>query len=327
VKLVLSLVVALSVAFASHAAAQTIVFSTATDPDVRCDPTGVVVGWQIDAGLGSVSSATVSGIDPECAGAELYLQVTQSGVAAADGVLTLTAAHVGPNSAAVPFTQPGGSTAPVVLAAQAITGVSVLIHRGSQPATGTADNPCELIGMRIEGWGVDLLSAMVSSVRLTGISSACIGNEVVLRLDQNGAVIADARALLTAGNTGANVLTLGLTAPGAASTPLSLHASVITGISVSVEGEDGGGIDDVDAGPGTPVFTAPIPETPAQQPQQQLVDEVAGVQEQPQALPATGSGGLRSGGGSASLLLVTPLVLAMTTALVALILRRRVGMS
>ena len=301
-RVLISVALALGVAFASYGAAATVIVSSAIDPDLRCDPDEVIVGWSIAPGLADVDAVELTQIDPDCVGAELYVLVMQDGAPLADASFIVNPAQTGSNVAGVPLTTIGAATTPVVLPITSVTGVSVLMHRGSEPATGSSDLPCELLGLRIEGWGVELLSAMVSSVRLVDVNPECIGNELVLELDQDGTVIADGRVVLTAGNTGSNIVTVVLTPPGASTAPISLHATVITGINVYVEADVpdeqeppvGEGPDN-DAGP-QGVINIPVSLTDEVQgtqlipsePEPALVDEIGGVRQ----LPSTGSGGL-----------------------------------
>src|SRR5690606_9324492 len=161
-------------------------------------------GWSLSPVLLEVESVELTEIDASCVGAELYVQVMQDGSPLADGSLIVDNGHTGGNIATVNFTALGGSNTPVTVSAVDVTGVSVLLHRGSEPAVGPADLPCELLGMSIEGWGVDLVSAIVSTVSVVDVNPDCIGSDLVLVLYAGGDVIADGRVLLTAGNTGSD---------------------------------------------------------------------------------------------------------------------------
>jgi hypothetical protein len=309
-RVLLGVVLSVTLAFAGYAAAATVIFSTAIDADLRCDPDEVVVsGWSVLPSLVVVEAVELTDIDASCVDAELYVLVMQDGSPLADGSFIVDSGDAGANIANVTLTTVGASTTPELVPAADITGISVLLHRGSEPATGPPDQPCELLGMSIEGWGVELLSATVSSVRLVDVASNCIGYDLVMVLDQNGTVVADGRVLLTASNTGSDVLTMPLTQPGDSAAPISLHVTVITGIEVYVEGE-------VPDGPPP----GPDASQDGQQPANQgvttavnipvdLTDEVQGVQilpggdtdEEPalvneiegvRRLPTTGSGGL-----------------------------------
>jgi hypothetical protein len=322
-RLLLAVAVTVAVAFASYASAAPVIFTNATDPDVRCDTDGVAVsGWSLLASLGDVDAVELTEIDPSCVGSELYVLLMQDGSPLADGSFIVDSSDTGANVANVPFTNIGASTAPRLVSAEDITGISILLHRGSEPAIGPSDMPCELLGMSIEGWGLDSLSAMVSSIRLVDIAPQCIGNEIVVVLDQNGTVVGDGRALLSNANTDSEVLVVSLTEPGGGTVPLAVHASVITGIQIYVEGELADEEPGVDGGPDLPpavpgpsvTFDVPpalsgstaevqgiqiIPQGRDDGEQSTLVDEIGGVRR----VPGTGSGGLlnRDFQGSAAL--------------------------
>ena len=311
VRLLFAVAVTVAVAFASYGAAATVIFSSANDPDVRCDTDGVeITGWSLSPALGEVEAVEVTAIDPSCVGAELYVQALQDGSPLADGSLVVASSHTGGNIATVSFTALGGSSAPVAVSAVDVTGVSVLMHRGSEPATGPSDLPCELLGMSIESWGVDLVSSIVSSISVAGINPDCIGSDLVLVVYEDGDVIADGRVLLTAGNTGSDVLTIAFTTPGAGNAASPEEASVITGVEFYVEGEVE---DEVPFGPTDETITEPeavppttgsnltaqvqgtqiIPPSGETAEQPELVNEILGIR----TVPSTGSGGLLSGNG------------------------------
>ncbi len=219
IRLLLSLSAVIGIAFATYASAA--VFSTASDPDLRCDTEGVTGTWILDPGLNNVQGLQLNDIDPSCVDAETYAQALAGDTLLAASGTTLASGNVGSGNVVIPLSPQS---------IQSVTGLSVLMHKGSEAATGPAGEvPCALDGMRIQGWGVDNPTAMVSSIRLTGIDSDCIGSEIVAVLDEGGNFLAEARATLTTGNTGANILTLPLPSP--------LRVSVVTGIEIYVEGE------------------------------------------------------------------------------------------
>jgi hypothetical protein len=321
------------VAFATYAYAAPVIFSTVTDPDLRCDPNQVsVASWNLGPGFADVNGVDLTDIDPDCVGANLYLLTSNNGAPLADASLTVTSGQTGAAHASLGFTGIGNNT-PVTASAADITGVSVLLDRGSEPSTGIANSPCELLGMRIDGWGVDQLTAMVSSVRLTDINPDCVGNTILAELNQSGTVLADGSAPLTVANTGANVLTIPLTVPGASTAAQALHASVITGIQVSVGSEL---LTTIEGGPTTtatqrtanpqaslPGLVTQVESTTTTQNANvagALTSEVAGVR----SLPQTGSGGfLGSAGATASWWRLVIALAVVALVLTALLLRRR----
>ncbi len=238
-RLLFSLAIAAGVAASTYGAAATVIFSDISDDNLVCDPGVQVMNWGLlpPPSIGQVSSVQIGDIDPACIGAEMYVVATSAGTPVGDGGLTLTAATTGANLATVNFTSVGSSTTPVVLSAADITGINVLIHRGSQPATGNVESSCELVGMQIDGWGVDPVSAIVTSVRLTQVNTGCIGKDLQVLIRQGTTVIADSHNTLTSSNTGANVLTAIFTVPGDSTTSVQLGAAAITGIQISVSGE------------------------------------------------------------------------------------------
>jgi hypothetical protein len=313
---VVSFGVSLGVLFSGYASALT--FSTLTDSDLRCDTDGVVIaGWGVSPGAGEVQSVTLTEIAPACEGAELQVVVRQAGNPIADGRLTVAAGQTGANAATIALTQPGASTAAVSLSAASIEEASVLLHRGSEAATGIAESPCEFIGASIDGWDVDPLTAQVSGVRLRGISTACIGNEVLIELLDGGSVVRDGSVVLNAANTGSNVVTVPVTAVGGSNAVLTVAAAIPTSIQISVIGDDpvvppppgnetntNPGANSGDGGDGpsstsntgsgntqtsetlgtqstSPQTTSPAPDA--------LTDEVLGTRDEPSRLPSTGS--------------------------------------
>lgn len=89
----LALVMALAVAAFGAAAALNVdggVIQAGADDDLTCDTDGVRVdGWGLETDTGKVSSVRIHDIDPDCSGADLFVNITQNGNKIAGGSATI----------------------------------------------------------------------------------------------------------------------------------------------------------------------------------------------------------------------------------------------
>lgn len=120
-RVLLALVVALVVFGAVYASAASLdvtggIIQAGNDTDLRCDTDGVyVAGWGLEADTGLVNRVRIAGVDPACAGAELFARVQLAGGAITDlDALITTATEYSFNFAPTP--------------AENITGIYVFIE-------------------------------------------------------------------------------------------------------------------------------------------------------------------------------------------------------
>lgn len=89
----LALVLALAVAAFGAAAALQVnggVIQAGADTNLQCDTDGVRVdGWGLETDTGQVSFVRIHDIDPSCAGADLFVNITQNGQKIAGGSATI----------------------------------------------------------------------------------------------------------------------------------------------------------------------------------------------------------------------------------------------
>uniref|UniRef100_A0A831T9X5 Uncharacterized protein n=1 Tax=Thermorudis peleae TaxID=1382356 RepID=A0A831T9X5_9BACT len=89
----LALVLALAAAAFGAAAALDVnggVIQAGEDTDLTCDTDGVRVdGWGLETNTGLVDFVRIHDIDPDCSGADLFVNITEGGVKVAEGSATI----------------------------------------------------------------------------------------------------------------------------------------------------------------------------------------------------------------------------------------------
>jgi hypothetical protein len=112
---------------------------------------------------------------------------------------------------------------------------SLGVSGGAIQAGSDTELRCDTDGVQVLGWGLETDDGKVYNVRIGGVDTACVGDDLFVVVTHEGTALADGKATIASASA-----TITLTELGSSNTtPKPVKAEDITDIEVFIEGPNG----------------------------------------------------------------------------------------